>query len=120
MQERRELDSREPKGLTPIADRPAAEDDIEQFKVAVLAKLTAALGATDLAGDPRYADNPSRVRHRDELVAARLEERIGGHHDRGNALLRNSFKCCVEIAISAGVEHMKLLTDSAPRFLQIS
>src|SRR5271155_1129297 len=42
MQERR--DSSEPRGPTPIADRPATEEDIEQFKAAVLAKLTVAAG----------------------------------------------------------------------------
>src|SRR3974390_2681023 len=31
-------------GLTPVADRPATDEDIEQFKATVLAKLTAAVG----------------------------------------------------------------------------
>src|SRR5271165_551103 len=44
MQERRERESSEPRGPTPIADRPATEEDIEQFKAAVLAKLTLAVG----------------------------------------------------------------------------
>jgi glycogen phosphorylase len=33
-----------PRGLTPVADRPATDEDIEQFKAVVLAKLTAAVG----------------------------------------------------------------------------
>ena len=32
------------RGLKPVADRPATDEDIEQFKAAVLAKLTAAVG----------------------------------------------------------------------------
>jgi len=37
---------------------------------ALFARLAAALEAPALAADPRYQDNPSRVRHRAELVAA--------------------------------------------------
>jgi len=37
---------------------------------ALFARLAAALGAPALAVDPRFADNPSRVRHRRELVDA--------------------------------------------------
>jgi crotonobetainyl-CoA:carnitine CoA-transferase CaiB-like acyl-CoA transferase len=37
---------------------------------ALFARLGAALGAPDLARDPRFVDNPSRVRHRAELVEA--------------------------------------------------
>ena len=44
MQERSERESREPRALTPVADRPATDDDIELFKAAVLAKLTLAIG----------------------------------------------------------------------------
>src|SRR5215467_377218 len=44
MQEQRGQYSSEPKVLTPIADRPATEEEIEQFKAAVLAKLTVAVG----------------------------------------------------------------------------
>jgi glycogen phosphorylase len=32
------------RGLTPAVDKPATDEDIEQFKAAVLAKLTAAIG----------------------------------------------------------------------------
>jgi glycogen phosphorylase len=44
MQERRTRDSSEPRGPTPIADQPITDEDIEQFKAAVLAKLTVAVG----------------------------------------------------------------------------
>src|SRR5215831_11653831 len=44
MQEQRGQYSSEPKVSTPIADRPATEEEIEQFKAAVLAKLTVAVG----------------------------------------------------------------------------
>ena len=37
---------------------------------ALFARLARALGAPALAADPRFADNPSRVRHRRELVDA--------------------------------------------------
>jgi crotonobetainyl-CoA:carnitine CoA-transferase CaiB-like acyl-CoA transferase len=36
----------------------------------LFARLTSALGAPDLAADPRFKDNPSRVRHRPALVEA--------------------------------------------------
>ena len=44
MQKRRERIPTEPRGPTPIADRPATDEDIAQFKAAVLAKLTLAIG----------------------------------------------------------------------------
>lgn len=56
-----------PYEVFPTADRPlviAAGND-RQFRA-----LVDALGLPDLADDPRFADNASRVRHRDELVAA--------------------------------------------------
>jgi crotonobetainyl-CoA:carnitine CoA-transferase CaiB-like acyl-CoA transferase len=37
---------------------------------ALFARLAQALGRPDLAADPRFADNPSRVRHRDALIPA--------------------------------------------------
>ena len=37
-------DIKHSRGLTRVADRPASDEDIEQFKAAVLAKLTAAVG----------------------------------------------------------------------------
>ena len=53
MQERSERDSSEPKGPTPVADQPATEDDIEQFKAAVLAKLTLSIGKAGTAATGR-------------------------------------------------------------------
>ena len=44
MQEPKERDSKDQRAPIPIADQPATEDDVEQFKAAVLAKLTAAVG----------------------------------------------------------------------------
>ena len=44
MQEQRGQYSSEPKVPTPIADRPATDEEIDQFKAAVLAKLTVAVG----------------------------------------------------------------------------
>ena len=44
MEERRRQGATEPTGLTLIADRPATDEEIDQFKAAVLAKLTAAIG----------------------------------------------------------------------------
>jgi crotonobetainyl-CoA:carnitine CoA-transferase CaiB-like acyl-CoA transferase len=37
---------------------------------ALFTRLAGALAATELTGDPRFADNPARVRHRVELVEA--------------------------------------------------
>ncbi len=37
---------------------------------ALFGRLCRALGRPDLAADPRFADNPSRVRHRDALLPA--------------------------------------------------
>ena len=44
MQEPRERDPSVLRGLTSIADRPATDDEIEQFKSTVLAKLALAVG----------------------------------------------------------------------------
>jgi glycogen phosphorylase len=44
MQEARERDPSVLRGPTPVADRPATDDEIEQFKSTVLAKLTLAVG----------------------------------------------------------------------------
>jgi starch phosphorylase len=44
MEERHGRGATKPTGLTPIADRPATDEEIDQFKAAVLAKLTAAIG----------------------------------------------------------------------------
>src|SRR3984893_2918411 len=64
--------------------------------------------AHEAAGRSKFAKMVDR-RHRmarcqsDELVAARIEKWIGGHRERGNALLSNRFKYRVELAIGAGV-----------------
>src|SRR5215471_17249241 len=44
MQELRERDLSEPRGPIAVVDRPATDEDIEQFKAAVLAKLTVSIG----------------------------------------------------------------------------
>lgn len=56
-----------PYEVFPTADRPLviAVGNDRQFRA-----LADALGLPGLADDPRFADNASRVRHRDELVAA--------------------------------------------------
>src|SRR6202007_46284 len=68
MQERRERDSSEPKGPTPIADWPATEEDIEQFKAAVLAKLTAALGKDPPAATGRDWFFATALALRDRII----------------------------------------------------
>jgi crotonobetainyl-CoA:carnitine CoA-transferase CaiB-like acyl-CoA transferase len=54
-----------PYEVFPTADRPlvVAVGNDRQFRA-----LVDALGLQDLAEDPRFADNPSRVKHRDELA----------------------------------------------------
>lgn len=42
----------------------------------LFARLCAALGLSELSGDERFASNPLRVRHRDELIPL-LERRLG-------------------------------------------
>jgi crotonobetainyl-CoA:carnitine CoA-transferase CaiB-like acyl-CoA transferase len=56
-----------PYEVFPTADRPLviAVGNDRQFRA-----LADALGLPGLADDPRFADNASRVRHREELVAA--------------------------------------------------
>src|SRR2546430_12693786 len=39
------------------------------FRSGLFCRLANALGAPHLGADPRFADNPSRVRHREALVA---------------------------------------------------
>src|SRR6516225_5461171 len=68
MRERRERDSSEPRGPTPIADRPATEEDIEQFKAAVLAKLTAALGKDPPAATDRDWFFATALALRDRII----------------------------------------------------
>jgi glycogen phosphorylase len=68
MQERRQRDLSEPKGPTPIADRPPTEEDIEQFKAAVLAKLTAALGKDPPAATDRDWFFATALALRDRII----------------------------------------------------
>ena len=96
MQERRKRDSRAPRGPTPIPDQPATDEEIEQFKAAVLAKLTVAIGkdtteatgrdwfvATALALRDRIihrwlvADRASLARGRKRIYYLSLEFLIG-------------------------------------------
>src|SRR5215469_1592291 len=66
MQEQRGQYSSEPKMPTPIADRPATEEEIEQFKAAVLAKLTVAVGqdTTESTGRDWFVATALAVRDR--------------------------------------------------------
>src|SRR6516225_655513 len=68
MRERRERDSSEPRGPTPIADRPATEEDIEQFKAAVLAKLTATHGKDTPAATDRDWFFATALALRDRII----------------------------------------------------
>src|SRR5271165_6031956 len=68
MQEQRERDSSEPPALTPVADQPAPEDDIEQFKAAVLAKLMAALGKDPPAATGRDWFFATAMALRDRII----------------------------------------------------
>ena len=47
------LDTTEPGALTPIAEHPATDEEIEQFKAAVLAKLSVAVGKDPAAATGR-------------------------------------------------------------------
>jgi hypothetical protein len=55
-----------------------------------------------------------------ELVAARDEERIGGHRERADAALRNGFEGRVDLTISTGPQDVKLQTNRARRLLHVS
>src|SRR5271169_6455330 len=68
MQEQRERDSSEPRAPTPVADQPATEDDIEQFKAAVLAKLTAAVGKDPPAATGRDWFFATAMALRDRII----------------------------------------------------
>jgi starch phosphorylase len=65
MQEQR---GREAKLPLPIADRPATEEDIEQFKAAVLAKLTAAIGKDPPAATGRDWFFATALALRDRII----------------------------------------------------
>jgi starch phosphorylase len=68
MQERREGDSSDWKAPTPIANQPATEDDVEQFKAAVLAKLTAAIGKDPPAATGRDWFFATALALRDRII----------------------------------------------------
>src|SRR6516164_11402891 len=68
MHEVRERDSSEARGPTLIADRPATEEDIEQFKAAVLAKLTVAVGKDPLAATGRDWFVATALALRDRII----------------------------------------------------
>jgi len=68
MQERRARDLSEPRAPAPIADRPATEEDIEQFKAAVLAKLTAAVGKDPPAATDRDWFFATALALRDRII----------------------------------------------------
>src|SRR2546430_17032572 len=59
-------------------------------------------------------------RQGDQLFAARVEERIGAHRERGDPLLRNSFECRVDLTIGAGPQDMNLHTNGTRRLLRVS
>src|SRR6516165_6946184 len=68
MQERSEPVSSEPRAPTPVADRPATDDDIEQFKASVLAKLTAAVGKDPPAATGRDWFFATALALRDRII----------------------------------------------------
>ena len=72
---------------------------------AMFARLAQALEAPDLAHDPRFLDNPARVRNRAALVeaiAARTRERKTG--ELGEALRRGGVPCAPILTIDAVLE----------------
>ena len=68
MQKLDERVSNEPRGPIPVADQPATEDDIEQFKAAVLAKLTAAVGKDPPAATGRDWFFATAMALRDRII----------------------------------------------------
>ena len=68
MQERRARDLSEPRAPAPIADRPVTEEDVEQFKAAVLAKLTAAVGKDPPAATGRDWFFATALALRDRII----------------------------------------------------
>jgi starch phosphorylase len=68
MQQRHERGSTEPTGPTPIADRPATDEEIEQFKATVLAKLTAAIGKDPPAATGRDWFVATALALRDRII----------------------------------------------------
>src|SRR6516164_1811789 len=68
MQEPHEQDSNDRRAPTPIADQPATEDDAEQFKASVLAKLTAAVGKDPPAATGRDWFFATALALRDRII----------------------------------------------------
>ena len=68
MQEQRARDLKEPRQPTAIADRPATDEDIEQFKAVVLAKLMAAIGKDPPAATSRDWLYATALALRDRIV----------------------------------------------------
>jgi starch phosphorylase len=68
MQQRHGRAASEPRGPTPIVDRPATEEDIEQFKAAVLAKLAAAIGKDPPAATGRDWFFATALALRDRII----------------------------------------------------
>jgi starch phosphorylase len=68
MQERHKRDSRVPRGPTPIVDQPATDEEIEQFKATVLAKLTAAVGKDPPAATGRDWFFATALALRDRII----------------------------------------------------
>ena len=69
MQEQHARDLKNPRGPTPIiADRPATDEEIEQFKAAVLAKLTAAIGKDPPAATGRDWFFATALALRDRII----------------------------------------------------
>ena len=68
MQEQRTRDLKELRQPTPIADRPATDEDIEQFKAAVLVKLTAAIGKDPPAATGRDWFFATALALRDRII----------------------------------------------------
>src|SRR6516165_10775061 len=56
------------RGLKPVADQPATDEDIEQFKAAVLAKLTAAVGKDPAAATGRDWFFATALALRDRII----------------------------------------------------
>src|SRR5882672_284340 len=80
MQQPRGPDAIAPSALTPIADHPATDEEIEQFKAAVLAKLSVAVGKDPLAATGRdwfVADRASLAQGRKRIYYLSLEFLIG-------------------------------------------
>ncbi len=68
MQEPRRRDSRDWRAPTPIADQPTTEDEVDQFKAVVLAKLTAAIGKDPPAATGRDWFVATALALRDRII----------------------------------------------------